>query len=117
MRDRVNSFSRTKKSVLGAAATLLILFAVDHLFPPHMTRAETLSTEVVDRNGVLLRAFLSKDGYWRLRTTPAEVNSRYLTLLKAYEDKRFASHWGVDPLAMGRAVLQLASARRVVSGG
>lgn len=117
MRDRVNSFSRTKKIVLGAAATLLIVFAVDHLFPPNMTRAETLSTEIVDRHGVLLRAFLSKDGYWRLRTTPAEVNSRYLTLLKAYEDKRFASHWGVDPLAIGRAGLQLASARHVISGG
>ncbi len=100
-------------STLGVACALLI---ADRIFPPDMTRANTLSTEVVDRNGVLLRPFLSRDGYWRLKTNVSDVSPRYLALLKAYEDKRFDGHPGVDPLALGRAVIQLAQSRHIVSG-
>ncbi|HEY0281210.1 MAG TPA: penicillin-binding protein 1C, partial [Rhizomicrobium sp.] len=67
--------------------------------------------------GVLLRAFLSRGGYWRMKTGVSEVSPRYLAMLKAYEDKRFDGHFGVDPLAMARAALQFASAGRIVSGG
>ncbi|MCG8673637.1 MAG: transglycosylase domain-containing protein, partial [Pseudomonadales bacterium] len=35
----------------------------------------------------------------------------------AYEDKRFWSHKGVDPLAMVRAFAQMVANRRIVSGG
>jgi penicillin-binding protein 1C len=72
---------------------------------------------LVDRHGVLLRAFLTRDGFWRMKTTLADANPRYLALLKAYEDKRFDSHFGVDPFALLRASLQFASAGHVVSGG
>src|SRR5262249_59175771 len=37
-------------------------------------------------------------------------------LLLAYEDKRFRSHHGVDPLALGRAMAQLVTHGRIVSG-
>ncbi|HVP85773.1 MAG TPA: penicillin-binding protein 1C [Rhizomicrobium sp.] len=109
--------SRRKRTViLSVLGVLCALVIADRLFPPDMTRATTLSTEVLDRHGKLLRPFLSHDGYWRLKTTPADVSSRYLTLLKAYEDKRFDLHPGVDPLALARAVYQLASNGHHVSG-
>ena len=98
----------------GVACTLA---AADVANPPDMTRARTLSPEVVDRNGHLLRAYLTKDGYWRIRTTVRDVSPRYLALLKAYEDRRFDDHLGVDPFAMARATVQLASSRHIVSGG
>lgn len=85
--------------------------------PPDMTRARNLSPEVTARDGTLLRAYLTHDGYWRIRTQMRDVSPRYLALLKAYEDRRFDDHFGVDPLAMARAVGQLASNGRVVSGG
>jgi penicillin-binding protein 1C len=75
-----------------------------------------LSPEVVASNGTLLRPFLSKDGYWRLKTNVRDVNARYLNILKAYEDKNFDSHWGVDPTAVIRAAFQYAGAGRIVSG-
>ncbi|HKD22863.1 MAG TPA: penicillin-binding protein 1C [Rhizomicrobium sp.] len=109
-----------RRAAIAAAAAFAFLglsAAADFLFPPDMSRYRSLSPEVVDRHGVLLRPFLSKDGYWRLKTAPADVNPRYLALLKAYEDKRFASHWGVDPFAVLRAAWQLAHAGRIVSGG
>jgi penicillin-binding protein 1C len=96
--------------ILGALA------AADVANPPDLTRYNKLSPEVVARDGSLLRPFLSKDGYWRLKTQTRDVNPRYLALLKAYEDKRFEAHWGVDPLAVARAASQYAGAGRVVSG-
>ncbi len=100
-------------ALLGA---LLALAAADRLNPPDMTRYATLSPEVVARDGTLLRPFLSKDGYWRLKTDVRDVDPRYLVLLKAYEDKRFESHFGVDPLALMRASFQLVTTGHIVSG-
>jgi penicillin-binding protein 1C len=95
------------------AAGALIL---DHLFPPDLSRYLQRSTEIVDANGRLLRAFTTADGKWRLKTTVDDVDPVYLALLKAYEDRRFDDHWGVDPLAALRAAEQWISRGRIVSG-
>lgn len=75
------------------------------------------SVEMLDRNGKLLRAYTVADGRWRLATPLSGVDTRYLEMLVAYEDKRFYRHSGVDVLAMGRAVWQAIWNRRVISGG
>lgn len=75
------------------------------------------STVVIDREGRLLRPYATLDGRWRLPAALKDVDPRYLDLLIGYEDKRFRSHHGVDPLAVGRAALQLATSGRIVSGG
>ena len=103
---------------LAVAATTLVAtaLALDRLFPPDLSRYHERSTEVVDANGRLLRAFTTADGKWRLKTSVDDVDPLYLALLKAYEDRRFDSHWGVDPLATLRAAGQLAERGRIVSG-
>ena len=78
--------------------------------------AET-SPEVLARDGSLLRAYTVSDGRWRLHTTLAEVDPRYVEMLLAYEDKRFRSHPGVDWRATLRAVAQAVWNGRVISGG
>lgn len=80
------------------------------------TLAET-STELRDRTGALLRAYPVGDGIWRLATAPAQVDPGFVTMLLRYEDKRFFSHAGVDPLALGRALVQAVWHGRPVSGG
>ena len=76
------------------------------------------SVEVRDRDGVLLRAYPVGDGLMRLPPPSlGRVDARYLAMLLAYEDKRFRSHSGVDPLAMARAVAQALWHGRAVSGG
>ena len=74
-------------------------------------------TEVVDRNGKLLRAYQVADGRWRLAVNVAEVDPRFISMLIAFEDKRFYRHQGVDFWAMSRAAFQAAWNGRVVSGG
>src|SRR5215510_5570534 len=97
----------------GLAATAL---ALDRVFPPELARYHDRSTEVVDANGRLLRAFTTADGMWRLRTTVDDVDPTYLALLKAYEDSRFDYHFGVDPLAVVRSAALDISRGRIVSG-
>jgi penicillin-binding protein 1C len=83
-----------------------------------MAEARQVSTTVVDRNGKLLRAYAMADGRWRLPVdAKTGVDPTYLKLLFAYEDKRFHSHDGIDPLALGRAATQLLSRGHIVSGG
>lgn len=103
---------------LAVAATTLVAaaLALDRLFPPDLSRYQDRSTEVVDANGRLLRGFTTADGKWRFKTSVEDVDPLYLGLLKAYEDRRFDSHWGVDPLATLRAAGQLAERGRIVSG-
>ena len=68
--------------------------ALDRIFPPDLSRYHDRSTEIVDANGRLLRAFTTADGKWRLKTTVDDVDPVYLALLKAYEDRRFDDHLG-----------------------
>ncbi len=75
------------------------------------------STRVVDREGRLLRAYAASEGRWRLPVKVADVDPRFFDLLFAYEDKRFRTHHGVDPLALARAAFQLAGSGRIRSGG
>ena len=87
------------------------------LGPPPTDLAERVSPTLLDRDGKLLRAFTTTDGRWRLPVTAENVDQNYLKLLFAFEDSRFHKHAGVDLYAMGRAALQFARYRRIVSGG
>jgi penicillin-binding protein 1C len=102
---------------VGAAIAGGITGFVQALGPAPLGHDLEVSRLVVDRNGKLLRAYLTSQGYWRLPATRHDVDPRFLDALLAYEDKRFFSHWGVDPLATMRSALQLLANGRIVSGG
>jgi penicillin-binding protein 1C len=88
-----------------------------HLIGPlPLERAEAVSVSVVDRNDRLLRAFTTEDGRWRLPVEVDQVDTRYLAMLMAYEDRRFRTHSGVDAWAVGRAMTLFLRRGRIVSG-
>jgi penicillin-binding protein 1C len=111
--------SRILGVAIGAASLVLVTlaFVLDALFPPDLSRYLHASTEVTARDGTLLRPFLTRDGMWRLRTAPGDVEPRYIALLLAAEDRRFLDHPGVDPLALLRAAGQWIGSGHIVSGG
>jgi penicillin-binding protein 1C len=101
-----------------AAVTFAIGAWVVALGPLPLAQAQQVSTTIVDRNGKLLRAYAMADGRWRLPVDARTgVDPGYLKLLLAYEDRRFYSHAGVDPVALGRAAFQFVSRGHIVSGG
>ncbi len=99
-------------AVAGGVAGLFQAFG-----PAPLGRNLEVSTLVLDRNGKLLRPYLTSEGRWRLPATREEVDPRFLDALLIYEDKRFWHHPGVDPLALMRAAYQLVTHGRIVSGG
>lgn len=76
----------------------------------------SLSTLITDREGKVLRAFLTPEGAWRFRTNLDHIDPAFLDALLRIEDKRFEHHFGVDPLAVARAVTQLIRSGSTVSG-
>lgn len=74
------------------------------------------STILVDRQGNLLNASIATDGQWRFPETTS-VPQKFKDAIILFEDKRFYSHPGVDPLAISRATRQNISAGKIVSGG
>ena len=107
---------------LGVSAAALFLvwqiafYYLDRDHPLDLGRLDDTSQAVVDRNGQVLRAFTASDQRWRFATTTADVSPLYLAMLKAYEDGRFDSHYGVDPFAVVRAVGQMLWHQEVISG-
>ena len=99
-------------------AIALAGFAVlDQAYPLNMPDKLTVSTEVVDRDGALLRPFATPEGRWRLPVKLRDVDPQFIKMLIAYEDKRFFDHHGVDAWAVGRAAVQFILNGRIVSGG
>lgn len=104
-------------AVSAVAATAALSLYARSLPPLDLSAAADRSTVVLDREGKLLRPFLTADGRWKLPVASEDVDPRYLAMLKAFEDKRFDSHRGIDTLGMLRAAGQMLANGRVVSGG
>ncbi len=98
--------------------TILIslLWVLEAILPPSLDRARQTSVLVLDAQDRMLRAFTTSPGVWRLPAQLADVDPLYVRMLLAYEDQRFTTHSGVDPLATVRALGQWLSYGRVVSG-
>lgn len=107
-------WKKRKIRIIGVTVVILIIWYIFCL--PRQLFHVPYSTVVADRNNELLGARIASDGQWRFpprTTTPEKVK----TCLVEFEDNHFYWHWGVDPLATGRAVYQNLKARRIVSGG
>src|SRR5579863_4231675 len=105
-------------SIVWAGGILIAASVAAYLAlpPPNLDRSLDLSALVLARDGSILRGFLSVDGKWRLPVTADQVDPLYRRMLVAAEDRRFARHPGIDPIAVLRALGQLVRSGRIVSG-
>ena len=74
------------------------------------------ATVVADRNDELLGARIADDGQWRFPESDS-VPEKFKICIIAFEDNYYRYHWGVNPLAIGRAFIQNIKEKRIVSGG
>jgi penicillin-binding protein 1C len=97
-------------------ACALGLYAAAWLVPLPERLERRDSALLLYAGGEPMHAFLSEDDRWRIGRPAAEVDPAYVRALVALEDQRFWTHWGVDPVAVGRAALSNLTNGRVVSG-
>lgn len=105
--------SRKNKIILAIALAALLGF---YFSLPKKLFQDPYSTVLLDKKGMLLGASIAQDGQWRFPTLTT-VPEKFQAAVILFEDKRFMSHWGVDILAMGRAMRQNIAQQKVVSGG
>ncbi|MGQ9852421.1 MAG: penicillin-binding protein 1C [Candidatus Oleimicrobiaceae bacterium] len=101
---------------LLAALTLAALLALMPLPRDLRQRSSGSCLRFTDREGRLLQERIVGSqgrGQW---VELYEVSPHLVQATVAVEDRRFYRHWGVDPLAVGRALQQAARTGKVVSG-
>jgi penicillin-binding protein 1C len=102
-----------KKTVFGIFFVLLIFYCFS--LPRNLFNVP-FSVVVESSNGELLGARIAADGQWRFKMIDT-VPDKFKRAILTYEDKRFNYHFGIDPLAFGRAIVQNIKSKKVVSGG
>jgi penicillin-binding protein 1C len=100
---------------LGIALSLAVTMLYCLPLPNSVYRQE-FSTVLYDKNGELLGARIARDQQWRF-PIDSVLPKKYKTAVMSFEDSRFYYHPGIDPLAIGRAVIGNLKNGRVVSGG
>lgn len=71
---------------------------------------------IEDKDGNLLNATIAADGQWRFPYNK-NVPQKFIDCITTFEDRRFFKHPGVDPVAIGRAVIKNIKNKGVVQGG
>lgn len=110
---KIHNFKLWKKVTAGIFLCLLLWYIF--LLPNPLFQV-TYSTTIYAENNELLGGKVASDGQWRFRATDS-ISEKYFTALIQYEDKRFRFHWGVDPIAIARAIGQNIRNKEVISGG
>lgn len=105
---------RRKTILLTGLAVLVAAYLC--CLPRDLFRGVPYATVVEDASGELLGARIAADGQWRFPPCDS-VPRRYATALIQFEDRYFRYHPGVNPIAIGRALVQNLKAGHIESGG
>ena len=100
-------------ALLGVTAWFVWWF----LPKPPLLEGISFSQCVRDRNGKLLRITLSADQKFRIWTPLEQISPDLIDATLRYEDKYYAHHPGVNPIALARCALDLVRFRHVIAGG
>ena len=83
----------------------MLFFILNYLFPLNTARLnKPQSTLIFDNNKHLIAVKLSPDGFLRMPIKTDTLNSKVKEVVLAYEDQYFEKHFGVNPLAIFRAL-------------
>ena len=83
--------------------------------PPSLS-APTWSRALFAADGRLLDVHIAADEQWRLPPPSGPLPDKYVQSVLTFEDRHFAWHPGIDPFAIGRAIVLNLRAGKVRSG-
>jgi penicillin-binding protein 1C len=103
IKDRVVlRYHRVFISVLVIVALVLFFLLIDLIFPLNVSM--DYSTVITDADSTIMHAYLSKDDKWRMYTGINEITPALKKAIIFKEDKYFYYHFGVNPVAVFRAL-------------
>ena len=91
-----------KKYLLILLGIFVVIMLLDITFPLRINKS--YSKVITAKNSTLLTAYLSKDDKWRMQTKLDEVTPDLIKAIINKEDKWFYWHFGVNPVAVVRAL-------------
>lgn len=106
--------NQKKKKIVRYGVVILLL--IYYFCLPTPLFDTPYATVVNDAEGKLIGARIAQDGQWRFSPS-YDVPDKVVKALLLFEDEYFYWHWGVNPVAILRAVKQNIVAKRIVSGG
>lgn len=95
--------------------TVLICMIVINFLSPFKPQIE-YSPIILAQDKTLLNGFLTSDEKWRMYTTLDEITPTLKRAIVYKEDKYFYYHFGINPIAIGRAIWNNAFKGRRTSG-
>ena len=94
-------FKRLGIAILGL---MVLFFLLNWIFP--LPDKIEYSTIITDNKGNLINAYLTRDQKWRMKTELDEISPLLQKTIIAKEDKYFYAHPGINPVAIGRALVK-----------
>lgn len=91
------------KVVRGCCYGILLFVLLDCLFP--VSNEVAFAPLIKAKDGTVIHAFLTRDQQWRFETRLDELTPELKQAIIFKEDKHFYRHFGINPLAVGRAII------------
>ena len=105
-----------KKHFQKTGIVLAILGIAYYLALPSPLFNDPTCMVLEDYRHNLLGARIAKDGQWRFPHQTI-IPDKFIQAITEFEDRRFFYHPGIDPIGIGRALMQNTRNGKVVSGG
>ncbi|MEA3456890.1 MAG: penicillin-binding protein 1C, partial [Campylobacterota bacterium] len=106
-----------KVFVASLFLALISFLLFDHLNPVDLSPLQQTSRIVKADDQSWLYAQINAEDKWRFPVDATMLDTGYIDMLLAFEDQHFFTHPGLDFLAMVRALSQLITHQKIVSGG
>ncbi len=103
-----------QKSILAIVTIFLLLILLTPIPSPIFNTPHTTTLQA--SNGQLLSAAIASDQQWRFPDSDS-IPYKFKTAIRIYEDEYFNYHFGINPVSIGRAIIQNFKAGKIISGG
>ena len=105
---------KVRYAILLVLALFMLFFLLDAISPVN-TKIE-YSTIIYSQDSILIHGFLSYDDKWRMYTELEEITPELKKAIIFKEDKYFYYHYGINPVAIGRALFNNVKTGKRTSG-
>ncbi|NOQ26625.1 MAG: penicillin-binding protein 1C [Bacteroidales bacterium] len=105
---------KVRYAILPVIALFMLFKLLDTISPVNTTIE--YSTIIYSQDSTLIHGFLSYDDKWRMYTELEEITPELKKAIIFKEDKYFYYHYGINPIAIGRALFNNIKSGKRTSG-